>query len=129
MSLVVKFITMHGLFLLFGAITTLFPVGNYNISGKQVTHQEWWSSEAGFTFLIVGIALGAGVICLVAKIKHSRTIYFSILCLLFLCTPLVDPGYLNRLDFIIPTIAVIGLMYWYLFHKISVVHYYETGSL
>lgn len=124
-----KLLAIHGSMFFVGAFISLFPLGSFNIDGRDVSYLEWWSSGAGIEFFLVAFSIGVGAVCLLKKVRYARIIYFGALIGIFASIPISDPAILGRVDWLITLTIFLSLIYWYLFHKQSVQLYFGTGNL
>jgi hypothetical protein len=129
MPLFLKVITFHGGIFLIAAITSLFPIGVFELNGSKVAYREWWMSGAGLEFFAVAGSIGIGAICLLTKIANAQKFYFSIYLLVIFITSITTPTYLTSISSLAAFIFSALFLYWYLFHKNTVKVYFNANNL
>lgn len=129
MPFVMKIMVIQGIISLVGAIVSLFPIGKFNIGEKEVSYYEWWSSGVGVLFFITAASLGIGVIFILKKFKNARIIYFSILTIILMASPIIDLIETGNKAILMMASVILILAYWYLFRKSTVQNYFDTDNL
>jgi len=124
MPFLLKFLALLGCSGIFFIIGPFFPFAKFQIEGRTVSINEFWSSGVAIGFIVTGVLLLISGIKTINK-NHMGRFYFLIAFVSAYLNPhAIMNGYLFDQNYLFGLFVPIGFFSWYLYMKKSVRIYF-----
>jgi len=124
MPLLLKFLTFHALACCVFFVGVVVPNDSFKVDGRAIPFDELWSSGLAFFVAFVGLALPLAGVLLLRRASLARHFYIGVLVIGAVMPCLFMRDYV----FAAMSVAVIGLLAWYVFDSPSAQAYFASNT-